>query len=144
MRILAASIALLALACSSREGPGVGDAGESRDTGMSSMDSGPTPRDTGPELGDTGMSSMDSGPIAVDSGPMTRDTGPTPRDSGPADAGAGRDGGDCACPNSGTCMMPGEVLCAPAPDYPCMWADGWYAECTRTGWMCRFTTPPIC
>jgi hypothetical protein len=139
VHVVAALLALLGLACSSREGPPAGeDAGE-RDSGTTAMDTGPITRDSGPIDRDA-TSDVDSGPMSMDSGPMSRDSGPTPPDTGPARP----DTGDCACPNSGTCMEPGEILCAPAPDYPCMWADGWYAECTRRGWECRFTTPAIC
>lgn len=64
------------------------------------------------------------------------------RDAG-MDAGS-RDSGSCPCPRSVGCASEGEIVCAPAPEYPCESSDGWYAVCTESGWECRFTLPAIC
>ena len=51
---------------------------------------------------------------------------------------------DCPCRTGTRCAAVGDIICVPAPDYPCMTSDGWYAICEPSGWTCMFTTPPIC
>ena len=118
------------------------DAGVSLDTGTAgdtgSNPDAPSPMDTGT----VADASRDASTLTDAAAPTDA---PAPRDSSVRDARPpAADASACLCPNSGTCMDEGEILCAPAPDSPCEWADGWYAECTATGWTCRFTTPPIC
>jgi hypothetical protein len=104
------------------------------------------------DAGTPDASARDAGgaDAAMDAGRVESDAGPS--DAGARDAGseagerdAGTDSGnECACPRSVGCASEGDIVCAPAPEYPCMTADGWYAVCTPDGWQCRFTEPPLC
>jgi hypothetical protein len=128
-----------ALACSSRDDPeSAMDAAAGRDAGTSSDAGSTTDAPSPPDTGTVADASTPTDAPAPLDAPAPIDA--FVRDARPPAA----DASACLCPNSGTCMDEGEILCAPAPDYPCAAMDGWYAECTATGWMCRFTTPAIC
>lgn len=146
-----ASIALFALsviACS--EPTGGSDAGSHADA-STHHDAGAPDDDAGMDAATRDAGTSEDASVADAGGSSDAaiadagtDAGGEVRVDGGSDAGERIDGGNCACPRSGTCASIDDILCAPAAEYPCSSADGWYAVCTERGWECRFTSPAIC